>query len=271
MASSQRPFPGCNLFLGPENIFAFCDGSICVNAAENRAAAADFSIINDHKSAKIWHAIVIIDDEWAASLNRKPANLVALQLFARVACLLERGRIDHLLDGDDLTFHLLRGQTKVVKMSDPQRFACYPKQVRMKAVCLDRSFVLVRSDIAALDKNLFAKRDANRITCHAGSVRRHVPTLDAGDHRRLVCRRGYQFVPDPEFSGFDPARYDSTSVKTIHILNTEPQGKINIALLRLQEVECLENVRGAVPFHFHARPSDVFPLLRRRRNKRERV
>ena len=91
MAGSQCPFPGCNLFLGPENIFALCDGSICVNAAENRAAAADFSIINDHKSAKIWHAIVIIDDEWAARLNRKFANFVSLQSFALVALCLKRG------------------------------------------------------------------------------------------------------------------------------------------------------------------------------------
>src|SRR5947208_15586190 len=102
MAGSQCPFPGCNLFLGPENIFALCEGSICVNAAEKRAAAADFSIINDHKSAKIWHAIVIIDDEWAARLNCKSAKLVSLVLFVLVARCLNRGTIDHVLDEEAL-------------------------------------------------------------------------------------------------------------------------------------------------------------------------
>src|SRR5437667_9441368 len=91
MAGSQRPFLGCNLFLGPENIFALCDGSVRIHAAENRAATADFSIINDHKSAKTWNAIVIIDDEWPARLNCKSANLVSLQLFALVALCLKRG------------------------------------------------------------------------------------------------------------------------------------------------------------------------------------
>jgi hypothetical protein len=91
MTCPHCAFPSCNFFLCPEDILALCDGSICVNAAENRAAAADFSIINDHKSAKIWDAIVIIDDERPARLNGKSANLISLQLFASVARCLQRG------------------------------------------------------------------------------------------------------------------------------------------------------------------------------------
>src|SRR5437667_5868248 len=81
MAGSQRPFPGCNLFLGPENIFALCDASIRINAAEDRAATADLSVVYDHKAAQTGNAIMIVDDEWRASLNCKPANLISLELL----------------------------------------------------------------------------------------------------------------------------------------------------------------------------------------------
>ena len=41
--------------------------------------------------------------------------------------------------------------------------------------------------------------------------------------------------------------------------------------MRFQQVESFENVRGAVPFHFHTRGRDVLALLGRRRDKYPRV
>src|ERR1700741_2079745 len=122
MAGPHRAFARRNFPLGPKDVFAFCDGSICVNAAKNRAAAADFTVIYDNKAAQIRNAVVIVDDEWCARLDGKSANLVSLQLFALVAAYLQRGRIHYLLDRNDLTFYLLRSQTQFVEMSNSQRF-----------------------------------------------------------------------------------------------------------------------------------------------------
>ena len=49
-------------------------------------------------------------------------------------------------------------------MSNPQRLAHDPEKVRMKTICLDRRFVFMRCDIAALDENLLAERDPDRIS-----------------------------------------------------------------------------------------------------------
>src|SRR4029077_5509650 len=81
----------CNFSLGPENIFALCDGSVCINAAGNRAAAADLSVIDDNKPAQIRNAIMVIDDEGPTGLNRELANLISLQLFGSVASCFQCG------------------------------------------------------------------------------------------------------------------------------------------------------------------------------------
>src|SRR5207245_8667554 len=69
----------------------------------------------------------------------------------------------------------------------------------------------------------------------------------------------------------DPACNDPSSIEAINILNTKAQRKIDVRLLRLQQVERFENVRRAVPFHFHARPRDVLTFTPRRSNKCVRV
>src|SRR4029077_5677643 len=85
MTAPQCARAGRNFSFGPENIFALCDGSVCINAAGNRAAAADLSVIADNKAAQIRNAIMVIDDEWPTGLNRELANLISLQLFGSVA------------------------------------------------------------------------------------------------------------------------------------------------------------------------------------------
>src|SRR4029077_12038512 len=92
--------PGaCRYFpLGPENIFALRNGPVCVNAAENRSATTDLSVVHDHKPSEIRDAIVVIYDESATGLDYKSANFVSLQLFASVALALECRRIHDSLD-----------------------------------------------------------------------------------------------------------------------------------------------------------------------------
>src|SRR5438128_5858665 len=82
MAGPHCAFTGRNFSLDPEDIFALCDGSICVNAAENRAATADLSVVDDNKPTQIRNAIVVVDNKRSAGLNRESANLVSLELFA---------------------------------------------------------------------------------------------------------------------------------------------------------------------------------------------
>src|SRR5450759_708310 len=98
MADSHCAFVSGNFLLCPEDIFALCNCSICINTAENRDAAADLSIVYDDKASEIRNQVVIIYDEWRAGLNCNSANVISVQLFAAVACCLQCGRISHLLD-----------------------------------------------------------------------------------------------------------------------------------------------------------------------------
>src|SRR5260370_33871501 len=186
MTGSHRAFASRNFFLRPKDIFALCDASICITATENRAAAADLSIIDDDKGSEIRNPVVIIYYEWRSGLDCNSANLVSLQLFSSIACCLECRGICYVLDRDDLTFHVLRCQTQVTKTSDPQRIAHDPEQVRMKTIRLDRCFVLVRCDVTALDKNLFRQSDTDRIVSYGRSVYWRVPTLDRSDYCGLI-------------------------------------------------------------------------------------
>ena len=98
MAGTHCAFASRNFFLRPEDIFALCDGSIRVNAAENCATTANLAVVDDNKASQIRNPVVIIYDEWRARLNCNSANLVSLQLFASVAGCLECGRICYLFD-----------------------------------------------------------------------------------------------------------------------------------------------------------------------------
>src|SRR6266508_5004903 len=159
MADAHYAFASGNFSFGPKNVFALRSFSVGIDAAENRAATADPPIVHDNKSAQIRDAIMVVDDEWAASLNCQSANLIALQLFASVALRLERRGIRRLLDRHDLAFDVLRRQAQVVKMAKAQRLAHNPEKIRMKTVRLDRCFVFVGRNITAFDENLFAQRD----------------------------------------------------------------------------------------------------------------
>ena len=83
-------------------------------------------------------------------------------------------------------------------MSNPQRFAHDPEKIRVKTICLDRRFIFMRCDMAALDENLLAERDADRISRYGRTVVfLRVPTLDCSDYGGFVGRREYQLVPHP--------------------------------------------------------------------------
>ena len=79
-----------NFSLGPEDVFALGDSSICVHAAEDRTATADLPVIDNDKAAEIRNAVVIVDNERTARLNCKSANLVSIQLFARIIVCIQR-------------------------------------------------------------------------------------------------------------------------------------------------------------------------------------
>ena len=79
-------------------------------------------------------------------------------------------------------------------MSNAQRLAHDPEKVGMKTICLDRGFIFMRCDIAALHENLLTERDSDRISCDSRTILRHVPTLNRSDYRRLVGRREHQLV-----------------------------------------------------------------------------
>src|SRR5260370_38781440 len=101
MTAPHCPGAGRYFPLGPENILALCDGAIRINAAENRSTTTDLSVIYDHKPPEIRNAIVVVDDEWCAGLDCKPAGLVSFQLFASFPLRLTFRAVHYPLDGHD--------------------------------------------------------------------------------------------------------------------------------------------------------------------------
>ena len=68
----------------PENVFALDRGAIGVSAAENDSAAADSSVIDDNEAPEIGDAIVIIQHERRARLNRDAADFIARDFSSRL-------------------------------------------------------------------------------------------------------------------------------------------------------------------------------------------
>src|SRR5207247_10528278 len=122
MTAAHCPCARRNFFLSPEDVLALCDGPVRINAAENRAATADLPVVYDNEATEIRNTLVVINNEWAAGLNRKTANLVSLQLFASVGFCLQWGRIQDLLYSNVLTFHMLLRQTQAAKKYRRQVF-----------------------------------------------------------------------------------------------------------------------------------------------------
>src|SRR5213592_3722776 len=56
------------IFSSVPKIFLLFDGSIGINATENRAATADLVVVDDNKASQIRNPVVIIYDEWRAGL-----------------------------------------------------------------------------------------------------------------------------------------------------------------------------------------------------------
>src|SRR5712692_2693809 len=144
-AVARRNFSAC-----PENIFALCDGSIGINATENRAATTDSVVVYEHEPAEVGDALVIIDYERRACVDGKPPDFVALQLLIIVDCYFKRRGIHLLLDRHDLAFHCLCGKPNSVEPADSHRLPRDPKKIGMKPVRPDRSFRLMRGDVTTL-------------------------------------------------------------------------------------------------------------------------
>ena len=77
MSVLSRARLGSNFPFAPENIFALDGGAIGVNAAVHDSSAADSSIVNQNKTSKWWNAIVIIQDNRCAGLNRETSDIIA--------------------------------------------------------------------------------------------------------------------------------------------------------------------------------------------------
>src|ERR1041385_2554914 len=71
MPASCSPLCGCDFSFRPKNVFAFGDRTICVNAAKDSTAATNFAVIKNDKPAEIGNAIVVIDHQRGAGLDRR--------------------------------------------------------------------------------------------------------------------------------------------------------------------------------------------------------
>src|SRR5437660_4913444 len=105
MSAAHSAFPGGNFPLAPKNVLALCDTTVRINTAENRATTADFALFHDDEPAQIRDALMIIDHERSACLNRQSAYFVSFQLFALIDLRLQRRLIHYLLDRAYLAFH----------------------------------------------------------------------------------------------------------------------------------------------------------------------
>ena len=192
VSQSRRASSRCNLLFDPEDVFALrCRVPVGVNAAEDRAATANLAAVRDDESTQLRIAIVIVDHERAARLNREASDFVALELFAFLFRCFECRGIHHLIDRNDLAFHVLRREAKIVNLSELHRLAHDPKHVRVNPVRLDRRFGLMRANVTALDEDLFGQSNSDRIARDRFLVGILRPTFDRVNFRCLVRRRKY--------------------------------------------------------------------------------
>ena len=209
----------------------------------------------------------------AASLNCESANFVPLQLFASVA-LCSRAWTNPSPRSIDTISHFTSCVARRRSYKVLQRAAARARsrKVRVKTIRFDRvSRSRAMRHSRARRKSVRSSVIPIESPAMAGPFAWRVPTLDCSDDGRFVGRRKYQFVPHPQRSSLDPARDDPALVEAINILNAKAQWQIDVALLRLQQIECFENVGRAIPFHFHTRSRDVLAFLGRRRNECPRV
>ena len=148
-----------DLSFNPENIFALRDRAIGVHAAENCAAAANLSVIDDDKTPKRRNPVVIVDHQGRARLNCQPSDFVALELLTLLLRRFKRRRIHHLIDRNDFALHVLSRQAQIVEMTGAHWLAHNPENVGVNSVRFDRRFSLMRRNVSALDKDLLAQRD----------------------------------------------------------------------------------------------------------------
>src|SRR6478672_8051850 len=127
-----------DLPFAPENIFALDRSAIGVDAAVNDSATADHPVIDEHKTTKLWNAIVIIQHDRRTRLNGQAADFVAPKLIGLCRAPFERRRIHHFIERYNLTFYFLCRQTRSVEMRQTSRLSCNPKKVAVKTVGFDR-------------------------------------------------------------------------------------------------------------------------------------
>ena len=70
MPASYGTMAGCNFSFSPKDIFTLCNLPVGIDAAENGTSSTNLPIISNYKSAEIRDAVMIVDHEWTAGLNR---------------------------------------------------------------------------------------------------------------------------------------------------------------------------------------------------------
>src|SRR5205814_10575755 len=85
----------------PENILALDRAAIGVNSPMNNPAAADRSVIDQDKATERWNAIVIIQHNRGARLNRQAADFVTRELIGLCRAPFESRGIHELIERHD--------------------------------------------------------------------------------------------------------------------------------------------------------------------------
>ena len=130
----------------------------------------------------------------------------------------------------------------------------------------------MRRDIAALDKNLLAQRDPNRISRLRFLRRRRIPALNRRNALDLFAGEKTRLSPTLSDAGFDATGNDAPFVEAINILHAKTQRQIARRFRRFQLIERVRARRPVVPFHFFTALSrDVLALLSPKRERNTRA
>src|SRR3954470_17135755 len=105
---------GRDFAFAPKNIFALNFPGTGVERAGNDATPQKAILIRQDKAAHAGNAIMVIDDQWRARLERDFADFIDSNLVAAGCRRIERRRIDNIPEGCDLTFDILRYQLQPV-------------------------------------------------------------------------------------------------------------------------------------------------------------
>ena len=128
------------------------------------------------------------------------------------------------MDDRDLAFHFPGGQTQEIFFADLQRALAEPEQVAPKRGGFERRRVGMRSDFAALNKDLLVQCETGRLTSvRFGRHRLGIEGFDGFDNRGFVGRRENESVADTDLAGGDATGDDTTGIELVHILDRKAE------------------------------------------------